>query len=102
MKHLIAVLLSVVATTSNAASFEENPWCDVAVKATMKGWDAAKAGKPVNDLISIQDQQQRLLAIQGYIAQKDGVKKPEAYLYFMQLCLSHNAKAKEEQQEERI
>lgn len=103
MKNLFLIIslllpLSAVAETKH---FYENKWCDTVVSHIMKGWDANKRKKKLESLIAIPDQQERLLALQGWRAAQDNVSKAEAYVYFMQQCLAANRK-QDEAEEERI
>jgi hypothetical protein len=93
---LIVSLMSAGAAHAEVKHFYENKWCDTVVSYVMKGWDANKRKKNLESLIAIPDQQERLLALQGWRAAQDNVSKAEAYVYFMQQCLAANKKQDEE------
>lgn len=106
MKHtfLIVSMLLPISAHAEMKHFYENKWCDTVVSHIMKGYDSAKRKKKLESLIAIPDQQERLLALQGWRAAQDNVSKAEAYVYFMQQCLAANKKQDEAEQlnEERI
>lgn len=97
---LAAVLTTPVSAHAEMKHFYENKWCDTVVSHIMKGWDANKRKKKLESLIAIPDQQERLLALQGWRAAQDNVSKAEAYVYFMQQCLAANQKQDNEKQDE--
>ena len=110
MKHLF-LIVSLAVSLTNAVSahaemkhFYENKWCDTVVSHIMKGYDANKRKKKLESLIALPDQQERLLALQGWRVAQDNVSKAEAYVYFMQQCLAANKNQAETEQlnEERI
>ncbi len=106
MKYLflITLMLSSASAHAEIKHFYENKWCDTVVSHIMKGYDTNKRKKKLESLIAIPDQQERLLALQGWRAAQDNVSKAEAYVYFMQQCLAANQKQSETEQlnEERI
>jgi len=95
MKHVVLTILLIapISAIAETKQYTENLWCDTALKYIMRGYDAAKKKQPIESMIAIPDQQQRLLAINGWRAAQDGVKKAEAYVYFMQQCLAANKKS---------
>jgi len=99
MKPILAVVMLLAASSANAGTFEENKWCDTVLKYVMRGYDAAVKKKSLDSLIAIESQQQRLLALQGWRAAKDGTTKAEAYVYFMTQCLNANAKNNADEKE---
>jgi len=101
MKPTLAVVLLLATSSANAGTFNETPWCNTVLKYVMRGFDAAhNKKKTVESIIAIPSQQERLLALQGWRAAKDGVTKAQAYVYFMTQCLSANSKNDEADEKE--
>lgn len=92
MKSLIVALLITLSLPSLAeekddSKFKQHPRCDALTQHAMNGWQLAEDGKGLDAIITIKNQQHRMLALQGMVVHNKGVGKEESYLLFFTKCL---------------